>query len=278
MDRDEYREQYDTGRTAQQAIRRVYNILRAAIADGRLPPGAPLSEPELCRELQTSRTAVRHALRTMSADGLVARAPRRGTVVVRAVNRLPLRGGFPQDSGLVSRTLETRLVSCSPLLAARLDTDDVEVEMSEYLLVLHGEPVGVQTAYCRLGGAEDYEPDLVSEDLAEYFTRRHGGDLADVQSTVEARLCDYRTSVLLAVDEGAPVLVRERLLVATDGRAAELSYTTFRADRVALATQESPASAPATAAGRTLDPVPEGAYRHLFTVPTPPFRTGEDSP
>jgi DNA-binding GntR family transcriptional regulator len=56
-------------------------LIRAAILDGRLPPGQRLKEEELARELGISRTPVREALLVLQTEGLVDAAPNRGAVV-----------------------------------------------------------------------------------------------------------------------------------------------------------------------------------------------------
>jgi DNA-binding GntR family transcriptional regulator len=56
-------------------------VIRAAILDGRLPPGQRLKEEELARELGISRTPVREALLVLQTEGLVDAAPNRGAVV-----------------------------------------------------------------------------------------------------------------------------------------------------------------------------------------------------
>jgi DNA-binding GntR family transcriptional regulator len=55
--------------------------LREAIRDGRLEPGARLTEVDLAEWLGASRTPVREALARLEAEGLVARDRRRGTIV-----------------------------------------------------------------------------------------------------------------------------------------------------------------------------------------------------
>ncbi len=59
----------------------VYNILREGIADGSLPPGAPLKESDLVKEIGVSRTPIREALNQLSKDGLVEMGSRRGASV-----------------------------------------------------------------------------------------------------------------------------------------------------------------------------------------------------
>lgn len=56
-------------------------LIRAAILDGRLAPGARLKEVELARNLAISRTPIREALRMLSVEGLVSVVPNKGAFV-----------------------------------------------------------------------------------------------------------------------------------------------------------------------------------------------------
>jgi DNA-binding GntR family transcriptional regulator len=60
----------------------IADELRAAIAGGALPPGAPFpTEADLMRQHQVSRFTVREALRRLEAEGLIARRRGSGTTV-----------------------------------------------------------------------------------------------------------------------------------------------------------------------------------------------------
>ncbi|HEX7040056.1 MAG TPA: GntR family transcriptional regulator [Trueperaceae bacterium] len=65
----------------------LQDVAREAIKErillGELPAGSPLSEEGLARELNMSRTPVRHALQDLVAQGLLERTPGRGAVVRR---------------------------------------------------------------------------------------------------------------------------------------------------------------------------------------------------
>lgn len=65
----------------QQSRSAVYDIVRTRIMAGHYPPGAHLTEAELCTELGASRTPVRAALRQLSDEGLVQTEPHRGAFV-----------------------------------------------------------------------------------------------------------------------------------------------------------------------------------------------------
>lgn len=69
------------GRVAAPVRELVAQSLRQAIAEGRLPAGQRLREPDLCRLTGASRTSVREALRQLEADGLVQTQPYKGVQV-----------------------------------------------------------------------------------------------------------------------------------------------------------------------------------------------------
>ena len=59
----------------------VVDGLRQAIIDGRLAPGARLTERELTEMMGVSRTVVREALRQLESEGLIAIIPHKGPIV-----------------------------------------------------------------------------------------------------------------------------------------------------------------------------------------------------
>jgi DNA-binding GntR family transcriptional regulator len=65
------------------AIESVRRIIREAIVDGRIPPGAALREGRLVEMLGTSRGTIREALRHLVQEGLVEYRLHRGAFVPR---------------------------------------------------------------------------------------------------------------------------------------------------------------------------------------------------
>ncbi|WP_315730125.1 MULTISPECIES: GntR family transcriptional regulator [unclassified Bradyrhizobium] len=68
-------------RPATRIVDAVYESLREGILSGVLPPGQPLSVPELARRLNVSRSPIREAVLQLVSDGLAVEQPRRGVVV-----------------------------------------------------------------------------------------------------------------------------------------------------------------------------------------------------
>ena len=58
---------------------RAYAELRDRIVTLRIPPGAPIDEDVLGRELEMGRTPVREAIKRLALENLVTVFPRRGT-------------------------------------------------------------------------------------------------------------------------------------------------------------------------------------------------------
>lgn len=59
----------------------VLNLLRQAIINGKLPPGAELNQTEIANELGISRGPVREALGQLEQEGLIDNVPYKGVVV-----------------------------------------------------------------------------------------------------------------------------------------------------------------------------------------------------
>jgi DNA-binding GntR family transcriptional regulator len=65
----------------------VHRVLRAAILEGRVPPGGQLREAHIASDLGISRSPLREALTKLEEEGLVERIPFRGAFVVEVSAR-----------------------------------------------------------------------------------------------------------------------------------------------------------------------------------------------
>jgi DNA-binding GntR family transcriptional regulator len=77
----------------------VSQVLKEAILNGELQPGAQLVETELQKQLGVSRSPLREAFRDLEKMGLVSIIPRRGTFV-RAITRKDIEENFPVRAAL----------------------------------------------------------------------------------------------------------------------------------------------------------------------------------
>jgi len=118
---------------------RLVRSLAQEIMDGRLNPGERLEEQSIADRFKVSRTPVREALQQLTATGLVARQPRRGSVVAKI------------DDRRLAEMFETMAVleaQCARLAADRMSPDD-----KQHLRRFHEQS---HTAVTK-GGTEAYE-------------------------------------------------------------------------------------------------------------------------
>ena len=66
---------------------RIADRLRAAIVDGNLKPGQPLTETSLAAQFRVSRAPLREAMRILGEEGLLETVPYKGTTVRRLTRR-----------------------------------------------------------------------------------------------------------------------------------------------------------------------------------------------
>lgn len=127
---------------------RVYRLLKAWILDGRLRPGDFLSEVELARQCETSRTPVREACNLLSQEKWIQRIRHKGYVlpsisirdIIEVYEYRKLLECFTAERAAASATPE-EVKALSDLVAAE---DRIDVDMVEFLK-------GNQCFHTRLG-------------------------------------------------------------------------------------------------------------------------------
>jgi GntR family transcriptional regulator, rspAB operon transcriptional repressor len=98
--------------TRGNTTERVQSVLREAIIEGDLAPGADIDKQEVCERLGVSRFPVSEALGRLQTEGLVEILPQRATRVTR------IRIADVRQSTFIRRALEAETVRA---LAARAD-------------------------------------------------------------------------------------------------------------------------------------------------------------
>src|SRR5215207_8062771 len=115
---------------------RAHRILRDAIVNGELPPGAVIRDTELAERVGLSRTPVREALARLADEGLVETKPHSWTrvtplrmrevrdalVVVRAMHELAVRLAVP----LMTERHHELMRAANERFAAGLEGGDVQ--------------------------------------------------------------------------------------------------------------------------------------------------------
>ncbi|OZC45754.1 hypothetical protein CH286_17175 [Rhodococcus sp. WWJCD1] len=241
------RAQSNRGEKSVTSPRRVYELIRSGIRRGTMPHDEVLSEQHLIETLGATRNAVRKALQMLADDGVVLRARRAGTsiahdiVAVRDGEVGPRAwAGMPDAGRLTVETLECRRITAPAVIQEFIGTDVESVILLEQIGRMNAKPLYLRVGYCITDFDIGEFTERIESNHSEFppiavahhriFGTTYGGS----SSVVEAISCQERAAELLEMQVGSPVLLRELITRDTDGRPSELSFTHFRADRVAI--------------------------------------------
>jgi GntR family transcriptional regulator len=221
--------------------------LRERIASGDLRAGSRLPpERELCQLLGISRVTLRKALQALVEDGALASSHGRGWYVSGGGDT---RNEWPNSLESFTETAERMgLVATSRVL--RADTAPATIDDAELLGIAPGLPLFRLGRVRMLGGvpiALDWAlipaallPDAAARDfeegsLYEALTAA-GNELANAETTIEAREASTDVAAALGVEAGTPTLVMHQIVRNRSERAVLASTVQYAGDRYRLRT------------------------------------------
>ncbi len=223
------------------AYREIADRLTQRIQAGALRQGdAVPSERDLAVESGVSLMTARHALQKMAAEGLLTRRPNVGTFVAPArihFNRLTsfteemhTRGYTP-----TSRMLRSAVVKGMDEVSSRLSLPlGSELACLQRLRLNGTEPFSVETCYLPARHFDGIlQEHLELKSLFSILTEVYGIAISYADEEIDATSADPRTSRLLGVPPGSPILHIRQLL---HGNAGPIAYSTalYRSDRHSL--------------------------------------------
>jgi GntR family transcriptional regulator len=232
----------------------IYLVLREQLEEGRFADGVP-GELQLTREFGVARVTVRRALERLVAEGLIERAPGRGTVPVQRPAAAAPHNGTAQLTGLleniVSMGLATSVcvIDCHELPAPEA--------VARELGVAPGAPVqkAVRVRSTREGPLSHITT-YVPAALAAGFGRRElakkpililleesGVRIGRAAQSISARLADAVVAARLGVEVGSPLLAVSRLILDEQERPVQWLQGLYRPDRYQYRMQLSPVGA-----------------------------------
>ncbi len=210
----------------------VASDLRRAIYSGDLGPGAQLpTEAHLQDKYGVSRNTVRLALGELVNEGLVTRAPRRGTVVRdrRPLLMYPQRELAPQPRGEVreafayavsqegrepSQTIEVQIVSPVEEIASRLELGDTDLAVvRRRLRFVDGQPYNTNDSYFPLALVQTSEiarPGDIARGANRVLEELGHGQVRVVDD-IMARMPNQEEAERLQLELGTPVVVYIRV-------------------------------------------------------------------
>ncbi|MDT0614185.1 GntR family transcriptional regulator [Streptomyces lancefieldiae] len=222
--------------------RQLADLLRRQLLTDAFPDGVLPHEDALVGEYDASRNTVRQALDLLRAEGLVARQPGVGTVVVarkyaHGLDRLMGLAETLHEHGRVTNEVRTTVPVPAPApVAERLRVPPgADVLYIERLRRLGGVPLSLDLTYLPLDiGTELLGADLENTDVFRLLESVTGRPLGHAEITLEAVTADAHSAAVLEAPRGAAVLMLERLTHLADGRPVDLEFIRFRGDRIAM--------------------------------------------
>jgi GntR family transcriptional regulator len=229
---------------AERSPKPVWVQIEEQLADriesGRLAPGERLPpERDLAVALSVSRMTVRQALASLAARDLVERGVGRGTFVrpaTRVVHDLTRVAGFTEEVERLGLEASARILDVAEHAAPE--------HVAEALAIPPGAPV-LRLERLRLGGDKPIAiedtwlpagrfPGLLDQDLTGslYALMRERYELGPVTATERLEPVAARSyeAQALGVDEGAPLMLVERIAYSADGTVVEFARDRHRGD------------------------------------------------
>jgi GntR family transcriptional regulator len=221
--------------------RRIEAVLRRRIASGQ-PGDALPSDAQLCVEFGVSRMTARNAMQRLAEEGLVIRAPGRGSFIAepplhRQANRLMTFSDEMRRRGLVpeSRLLALEVRPSSEAEAFHLGLAPGEpVVAVRRLRLADGIPMALETAVLdRRVGPAVMQADLVTGSLHEAI-RAAGHVLHRGSATIRAESAGPEDAAILGIRIADPLLVERRVIRDNHGRRIEATESRYPGERYAL--------------------------------------------
>jgi GntR family transcriptional regulator len=212
----------------------IADDLRKRLGGGDLDQAGVLpSESELSSQYEASRVTIRRALETLRSEGLLESRQGFGWIVAgeplrQDLSRLATIEGQLSAAGLLS---ERRILAFGFVSAPRRVRDILGVptvlEVRRVNLA-DGRPFARVTVWC----PEELGASLSRDDVERAsFLEQLPVGLGGATQTIGAEAASAQDAALLAIPEGAPVLVAERITRNTRGRPVLVSEHVFPGHR-----------------------------------------------
>jgi len=214
--------------------------LRKKIYDGVYNTGQSLpSEKELIEIYGVSRLTVREAVNRLVLKGLVKKEQGKGTFV--AEPKVEHRVGFLFSAGeeflarkfkIKTKVLQFKRIKPNKIIRHKLKiSGDEEVVFLNRLRYADNKPATLIESYLPYSYVEGIE----SIDFTRFFLYRTLEDhfklqLYEAEECIEAVNTDFRSSNLLKLERGTPLLLVKRVTYLIDGKIIEYDKVLYRSD------------------------------------------------
>jgi GntR family transcriptional regulator len=223
-------------------------VLREQLVEGRFVQGVP-GELRLMKEFGVARVTVRKALERLALEGLIQRAPGRGTVALSprasAASRRGARalGQRAHLTGLLGNIVTMGLNTAVKVISCDILPASAQVALK--LGLAAGAPVQKAVRVRSTGaGPLSHITTHVPQVIARGFGRRElakkpilllieefGVEIGRAMQTISARLADARVAERLQVDVGSALLAVDRLIFDVNDAPVQWLQGLYRPDR-----------------------------------------------
>lgn len=228
----------------------IYLVLREQLHEGRFDAGMP-GELALMAQFGVARVTVRRALSLLSQEGLIERAPGRGTRPVHKLPDLHMQGArVPSPAAQTARLtgLLENLVTMglrTTVKVLSVNTLKAPDEVAKALRLPPGEPVQkAERVRSTTEGPLSHITTWVPESIAGGFGKREltqkpilvlleesGVQVGRAEQTISARLADAGMARHLDVAVGSALLAVRRLIYDVDDKPVQWLHGLYRPDR-----------------------------------------------
>ncbi|MBL8326235.1 MAG: GntR family transcriptional regulator [Rubrivivax sp.] len=232
----------------------IYLVLREQLAEGRFAAGLP-GELALAEQFRVARITVRKALGQLAAEGLIERAPGRGTVARppagaaagrgkgRAAGATRTTASRAQLTGLLEnivtmglatrvKVLECETVAASPAVAEALRLGvGAPVQKARRVRSTKEGPLSLITTHVPAALAAGFGRRELARKPILILLEEAGVRIGGATQTISARLADAESAQHLGVNVGSALLAVTRLIHDTRGRPVQWLHGLYRPDR-----------------------------------------------
>lgn len=224
----------------QPLYAQIKGALRERILDGTYQPHQQLpSEADLMTAFGVSRITVRQALSDLQGEGLIFRIHGKGSYVSKpkAFQDLGRLQGFGEAMRQMGYETYSRLVALRHVMPSAQVQDKLalpkrtRVTELQRLRFLNREPISLDVTYVPHAiGLRLAREDLATRDVFVILENDYGLALGHADLQIGSTVADERLAQQLRIEEGAPVLVIERLTHTADGTPIDYEHLFYRGD------------------------------------------------
>jgi len=223
-------------------IRRLRDILRANVLNGRYNQSKMPDELDLMTQHGVTRAVIREALVLMRTEGIIDRLQGYGTFGRPSMHfhddRMTGKVPYPPDSAgweRVSRitVLARREVATPDAVDALMPGTGGRVLLLEYLAQSDNETLGISTGYFRYPEGHALATGSIGTNFWE-FIERSNISVGAKSTTFGAVTADAAQASVLGAAVGDPLVTIDEVLFTQDGEPFDVAYLRLRGDRVRM--------------------------------------------